>query len=101
MKIEQLGSGAVYCQIIDVVHPGKIVISKVNWKAKSDYEFMNNYRLLQDAFNKVGIKRYVEVPALISRSKNWRRRSTRTTLSFPSGSKSTTISTAGTGATTT
>jgi len=34
-KIEQLGSGAVYCQIVDVVHPGKIVMSKINWKAKS------------------------------------------------------------------
>ena len=34
-KTEQLGSGAVYCQIVDVVHPGKIVMSKINWKAKS------------------------------------------------------------------
>ena len=101
MKTEQLGSGAVYCQIIDVVHPGKIVISKVNWKVKSDYQFMNNYRLLQDAFNKVGIKRYIEAPVLISRFKNWPRRNTRTALSLRSGSKSTTISTAGTRATTT
>jgi microtubule-associated protein, RP/EB family len=47
--------------VIDVVHPGKIAISKVNWKAKNDYEFIGNYRILQDAFNKVGIKRYIEV----------------------------------------
>ena len=36
-KIEELGSGAVYCQILDAVHPGKISLSKVNWKAKIDY----------------------------------------------------------------
>jgi RP/EB family microtubule-associated protein len=34
-KIEQLGSGAVYCQIVDVIHPGKIPMNKINWKAKS------------------------------------------------------------------
>ena len=69
-KIEQLGSGAVYCQVIDVVHPGKILINKVNWKALNYYEFMGNYRLLQDAFNKVGIKRYLEVFSKTFRSKN-------------------------------
>jgi len=60
-KIEQLGSGAVYCQVVDVVHPGKIVMAKVNWKAKSEYEFTNNFRLLQDSFNKIGIKRHIDV----------------------------------------
>lgn len=63
-KIEQLGSGAVYCQIFDVIHPGKIAISKVNWKAKNDYEFISNLKILQSGFDKVGIKRYVEVEKL-------------------------------------
>ena len=60
-KIEQLGSGAVYCQVIDVIHPGKVNLNKVNWRAKNDYEFIQNLRILQDSFKKVGIKRYVEV----------------------------------------
>ena len=63
-KIEQLGSGAVYCQVIDVVHPGKIAINKVNWRAKNDYEFINNLKILQNAFEKIGIKRHVEVERL-------------------------------------
>ena len=36
-KIEQLGTGAAYCQLIDVLYPSKIPISKVNWKAKFEY----------------------------------------------------------------
>lgn len=36
-------------------------MAKVNWKAKVDYEFLNNYKILQAVFDKFGIKKYVEV----------------------------------------
>jgi len=58
-KIEQLGSGAVYCQIVDVIHPNKVSLNKVNWKARSDYEFIGNLKILQNAFDKIGIKKHV------------------------------------------
>ena len=32
-KIEQLGTGAVYCQLFDMIFPNKIKLSRVNWKA--------------------------------------------------------------------
>ena len=51
----------MYCQIVDVIHPGKVSMSKINWKAKNDYEFISNLKLLQNAFDKIGIKRHVEV----------------------------------------
>ena len=59
-----MGSGAVYCQIIDAVHQGKVTLSKVNWKARNDYEFVNNLKILQNAFDKIGIKKHVEVEKL-------------------------------------
>jgi RP/EB family microtubule-associated protein len=46
---------------VDVIHPGKVAVSKINWKAKSDYEFINNLKILQNAFDKIGIKKHVEV----------------------------------------
>jgi RP/EB family microtubule-associated protein len=38
-KIEQLGAGSIYCQIFDVIYPGKVPLNKVKWKAKLEYDF--------------------------------------------------------------
>lgn len=40
-------------------------MSRVNWAARSDYEFIQNYKLLQAAFAKHKIQRYVDVDKLI------------------------------------
>jgi RP/EB family microtubule-associated protein len=64
-KIEQTASGAVACQITEYIYPGSIQMSKVNWEAKSDYEFVQNYKLLQAAFKKHKVERYVDVEKLI------------------------------------
>lgn len=59
-----MGSGAVYCQVVDVIHPGKVALAKVNWKGRNDYEFIANLKILQNSFDKIGIKRHVEVEKL-------------------------------------
>ncbi|VEU20703.1 DEKNAAC101581 [Brettanomyces naardenensis] len=64
-KIEQCGNGAVYCQIFDSVHPGKILMSKVNLQPKKEFQILSNYKLLQGGFNKVGITREVPVEKLM------------------------------------
>lgn len=46
------------------MYPGKLNLSKVNWKAKTDYEFISNLKILQGGFSKVGIKKYLEVEKL-------------------------------------
>merc|ERR1719253_583285 len=64
-KVEQCANGAVYCQIIDACHPGTVNMRKVNWMAKSDHEFIPNYKVLQSAFDKNGIERHIDVDKLI------------------------------------
>jgi len=64
-KIEQTASGAVACQLTEYIFPGSIPMSRVNWEARSDYEFVANYKLLQGAFNKNKIQRHVDVDKLI------------------------------------
>ena len=46
-KVEQMASGAAYCQMMDAIFPGTISLSKVNWMAKHPHEFVNNYKVLQ------------------------------------------------------
>ena len=64
-KIEQTASGAVACQLADYIFPGSINTSRVNWEAKNDYDYVNNYKLLQDSFNKHKVQRFVDVNKLI------------------------------------
>ena len=64
-KIEQLGTGAVYCQIIDKIYPGTVNLGAVKWQAKSEYEYMDNYKILNGAFRKNGIQKNLEVDKLV------------------------------------
>ena len=85
-KIEALGSGSIYCQIFDVIHPGKINLAKVNWKTKNDNDFLANFRLLQTACEKIGIKRHIEVRLfLIFRLKGSSKPNTKITCNSYSG----------------
>jgi microtubule-associated protein, RP/EB family len=64
-KIEQTASGAIACQITEIIFPGSIPMNRVNWAARSDYEFVQNYKLLQSAFTKHCVQRHVDVDKLI------------------------------------
>jgi RP/EB family microtubule-associated protein len=48
-----------------MMYPGKVSLSKVNWKAKSEYEFINNFKLLQQSFNKLGINKNIDIGKLV------------------------------------
>lgn len=64
-KVEQCASGAVYCQIVDACHPGSVKMSKVNWMARADHEFIPNYKILQAAFDRNCVQKHIPVDQLI------------------------------------
>ena len=64
-KVEQCATGAIYVQILDAIYPGTFPLSKVNWQAKHEYEFVNNFKILQKAFDSNGITRHIEVQKLV------------------------------------
>ena len=64
-NVEQCATGAVHCQVIDAIYPGTVQMGKVTWGAKHEFEFVNNYKVLQAAFDKNGIQRHIDVQKLI------------------------------------
>ncbi|KAG0416436.1 hypothetical protein HPB47_006397 [Ixodes persulcatus] len=51
-KIEQLCSGAAYCQFMDMLFPGCVSLRKVKFKTNQEYEYIQNFKVLQAYFTK-------------------------------------------------
>lgn len=63
-KVEQCGSGAAYAQIIDSIYLN-VPLVKINFAAKHDYEYINNYKVLQEAFKRNKIDKPIPVDRLV------------------------------------
>ncbi|OII75804.1 EB1 protein [Cryptosporidium andersoni] len=64
-KIEDCASGAIYCQIADAVYYYQVPMKNVNWGVKRDFQFLHNYKLLQQVFGKVKQPKYIDINKLI------------------------------------
>ena len=60
-KIEHLGDGIAYCQIVDSAYPGKFPLEKLNFNTTYVEQRVKNLRLLQSVLADCGVKK--EVPA--------------------------------------
>ncbi|KAG1932634.1 microtubule-associated protein RP/EB family member 3b [Pimephales promelas] len=64
-KIEQLCSGAAYCQFMDMLFPGSILLRKVKFQAKLEHEYINNFKVLQAAFKRMSVDKIIPVEKLV------------------------------------
>ncbi|TIA83323.1 hypothetical protein E3P98_00902 [Wallemia ichthyophaga] len=48
-KVEQCGTGAIYCQLLDSIYQN-VPLGRVKFNARQEYEYINNFKILQTAF---------------------------------------------------
>ncbi|XP_026279232.1 microtubule-associated protein RP/EB family member 1 isoform X3 [Frankliniella occidentalis] len=64
-KIEELCTGAAYCQFMDMLFPGSVPIKRVKFKTQLEHEYIQNFKLLQAAFKKMVVDKVIPVDRLI------------------------------------
>lgn len=64
-KIEELCSGAAYCQMMEMIFPNCINLKRVKMTAKLEHEYLHNLRLFQEAFNRLKVDKAVPIDRLI------------------------------------
>ncbi|XP_006625914.2 microtubule-associated protein RP/EB family member 3 isoform X1 [Lepisosteus oculatus] len=64
-KVEQLCSGAAYCQFMDMLFPGCVHLKKVKFQAKLEHEYIHNFKVLQAAFKKMSVDKIIPVEKLV------------------------------------
>ncbi|XP_029631102.1 microtubule-associated protein RP/EB family member 3 isoform X2 [Salmo trutta] len=47
--------GAVYCQFMDMLFPGCVLLKKVKFSARLEHDFINNFKVLQASFKRMGV----------------------------------------------
>lgn len=65
-KVEEAGSGAAYCQVFDSIY-GDVPLHRVKFDATQEHEFIANYKILQQSFDKHRVHKEIPIQKLIKR----------------------------------
>lgn len=66
-KIEELCTGAAYCQFMDMLFPGSVPIKRIKFKTNLEHEYIQNFKILQAAFKKMGVDKVRKIIILAHR----------------------------------
>lgn len=63
-KVEQCGTGAIFCQIFDSIYMD-VPMQKVRFDVNNEYQYLNNFKVLQGVFTRYRIDRSIPVERLV------------------------------------
>jgi len=64
-KIEELCTGAAYCQFMDMLFPGSVPLKRVKFRTNLEHEYIQNFKILQAAFKKMAVDKIVPIDKLV------------------------------------
>ncbi|XP_039306429.1 microtubule-associated protein RP/EB family member 1 isoform X1 [Solenopsis invicta] len=64
-KIEELCTGAVYCQFMDMLFPNSVPLKRVKFKTNLEHEYIQNFKILQGGFKKMNVDKIVPIDRLV------------------------------------
>ncbi|XP_046752725.1 microtubule-associated protein RP/EB family member 1 isoform X2 [Diprion similis] len=64
-KIEELCTGAAYCQFMDMLFPGSVPLKRVKFRTVLEHEYIQNFKILQGGFKKMNVDKVIPVDKLI------------------------------------
>lgn len=64
-KIEELCTGAAYCQFMDMLFPNSVPLKRIKFKTNLEHEYIQNFKILQAGFKKMGVEKIVPIDKLV------------------------------------
>ncbi|XP_032571658.1 microtubule-associated protein RP/EB family member 1 isoform X2 [Drosophila sechellia] len=64
-KIEELCTGAAYCQFMDMLFPNSVPVKRVKFRTNLEHEYIQNFKILQAGFKKMSVDKIIPVDKLI------------------------------------
>jgi len=65
-RVEELGTGAAYCQLLHLLFPGQVPISRVKFDPKQESDCLDNFKIICSTFTKLKIEKRVDIDRLVS-----------------------------------
>ena len=62
--IEQLKTGAIFCQLLDACHPGSVRMNKVKWRANNEDEYLYNFKIFQQGLTENNLVKEININRL-------------------------------------